>query len=351
MLQVFNVTVIRKRGERVKTCIKHMEWRIMNDFLMDLQCLCWGANNNEYIPFPYPLSEADSHLHFDKVSFSVRDMGRSKDVDGLKLKLFSFFEQNGYKTQSDGFARGKTYKRYRHYSGDRDILILSDPETFLDHLYVTVHDPDFEFLKWMDSGFKSLRLKTILSQMEIAIDFLGRNMPLYTALVSFLYLRHSKGQCRLKGEDFKKTFYIGDTRKDSKAIRLYHKEIDGQKNLRLELVLNRRSIKRLGLELPLEGFDHAILSDFICFKKFNQTKFFNHLKWKSRNKIKRLEGKKTVRTLFSVLNDIAGSHATIPVVDAKTKLKKRNLQYHRFFEDMDEWNEAFRDLLSRMSLN
>jgi hypothetical protein len=204
-----------------------------------------------------------------------------------------------------------------------------------------------EILERIDTISKALGFITKLSQLEMAIDFFGPIYALRQFFVDHLFLKHHRSECRVVGNGLDSTFYIGDTRTGAKAVRLYPKDIGEREILRLELVLNRPLVRNLGVELPLKNINHVDPSKFLCFKKLNKEKLVNHMIWRHKEKTNRQARRGTLQVrLFENWASIGG-----PLMQQVIRIKRSQYgrNYGRFFEDMEDCNETFYDLVENQS--
>lgn len=233
-----------------------------------------GANN--YIPFLYSYLKLNTYTHLDKLTFSIYYQCNTT-ADHL---LFSALHNLGYRCDADKWLVKGKYRRqriYMHGNSKAKIHILYQCDcAYMPPMFAIIHDPDIETVDDIDALLNSLGFETKISQIEMAIDFYTHIEILKKFFSDHLFLPYHRKGCCTFGDD-QPTYYIGDTRKQSKAIRLYPKPIDGREALRLELVLNRPTIEKLGLALPLDNIAKIDLTKFLCFKQLNKEKLFNSM--------------------------------------------------------------------------
>lgn len=139
-------------------------------------------------------------------------------------------------------------------------------------LSIRIHHPSQEIVSFLDSIFKFHGINPKVSQIEMTFDFyVGDTTDFRNLLKSHLFLKNQGSYSfTYKGE----TFYTNNLRKSAKGMRLYIKQNEiGQKIVRLELVLRRPLIHRLGLQFPLNDIDSLTLSKFFYFAHLKEDDF------------------------------------------------------------------------------
>ena len=203
----------------------------------------------------------------------------------------------------------------------------------------------------------------------MTIDFSGPVLALYEFFYSHLFLKyHQVPKKRQSGQQdpswhqvgkYPHTVYFGQirgsfknrTRANSKAIRMYVKSMVDHRVFRLELILNRGTIKRLGLELPLDDLDEKVdLSKFICFKTFNVDPFVSHIKWRNRGRLEEMNSR-GASLLERQLENFPKTRMDLPVMAQVEQIKRSRYSDNsgRFFEDLTEENEALFSRLKNQS--
>ena len=216
-------------------------------------------------------------LSVDKVSFSIVIIGNA-----TKKEFFEALTNLGFECKRDYRIKNnkKKYKRRRKYIVENSVIIFTyqrrNDASFLPDIWCVYQDPSRPVLNLLDSLCNSLGFVTKVSQVELAIDF-PYTRKLKRFFNKYLYLKFNRGNPCVVGKGDKKSCYSGNKAKNSKTTIVYQKIINGTNHLRLELILNRRIIKRLNLDLRMEVVNNLDLSQFVCFRKFSHilSKFFN----------------------------------------------------------------------------
>jgi hypothetical protein len=183
-------------------------------------------------------------------------------------KLSTLLQENGFRKKSDlKLKKGKYQKKRTFTNGTIEVGIFYNPANssigWSPPIFIEIQDPTQEILDWFDWQFSNLRIFPKVSQVEMAFDFYtGDPGYLQIILDRHLFLRYQ----RRPSFRWKTTFYAGDCRKSSKGSRTYVKKINEKNIARLELVLNRRVIKQLKIELPLRNINKIDYGKFFTFK-------------------------------------------------------------------------------------
>jgi hypothetical protein len=141
-------------------------------------------------------------------------------------------------------------------------------------------------------------------------------------------------------------------RKTSKGTRTYPKKIDGKRAVRLELVLNRRLIKALRLEFPLESLDKIDFRKYFSFRFLDLERITASLIRANSEDIAKLdkedgisgqliirEIESWVRTMF--INEVPQDEKLMRHVEI-LKSKDRGISnYGRFLKDLTDVNQDF----------
>jgi len=301
---------------------------------------CYGANN--YIDILYLLSNKPINPHIDRIFLSCKS-----DSISPEKTLFAVLKKDNYKCKSDGFAKGRIYKRIRIYesliTGKRVSILygLNKYFRFYPCMGISIYKPDIKAVDRFDALCNSLGFLTTLSHVELTIDFSPYEYGLQEFLWNHLFLKHHGGNVSFVGDDFPKTFYLGHKAKNSKSVIVYDKKVNDLNLLRLEFRLKRSFLKPHELELDtFENINNIDLPSLISFKRINRGKLSKHLQWRHKEQITRL-GKEYrgmyVRQLMYSLGDERSVANMIACM--KRSPYKNNCQ--RFLEDMPEANEAF----------
>lgn len=304
----------------------------------------YRANNN--IDIPYLILNTSSYPHYDKVVLTIHNIFDTK----------SLFEE--YKCAYDIPTTNDKckYERIRKYiiNGSNVFIFYNRKFSYIPYAKLIIHDLNRESYNSIKSVLTSLNLISKLSQIEFTIDFFGPDLYLLKEFYeNHVFLKHHQASCctyRNKNDNTY-TFYVGDTRKDSKAIRLYPKIIDGHEVLRLELVVNRRFIKSQNWDFSsLETLDTSIFTKFISFRFFNRVKFFGHIIYKRKEKIKariKKNENRSASVYMSLLREKADKEGPLMQIVEHVKhgpYCKNN--YGRFFGDLNECEDAFYNLIA-----
>jgi len=222
-------------------------------------------------------------------------------------------------------------------------------------LLLKIHDPHEALLELFHSFFRFRDIHPKVSQIELAFDFFTPNvMDLAGFLESHLFLKNQ----RTKSFRFKTTFYLNNGRKSSKGQKIYVKKLDntGEEFVRVELTLRRPLIRRLGLDFPPAVEDLALLR-FFEFRRFNEEPLRDHLIWRNRDLIARIEQR---RPGFGSLVE-SQTHSWVdcsfhteygdpkPLMEISEVLKSNKEylpNYSRFLEPMEALNREFIDLMA-----
>lgn len=322
-----------------------------------------GEGNN-YIQFLYYLNNSRISTHLDKIMFGVYDQSVYGLNKGHEQRLLDALTDYGYKNPKKGYARTSKYhrKRKQYLPINNNPLIQIDhglKPYCIDYLHVPrmmmiIHDPNKEIVEWFDSVLNGLGYASIMKQIEMTIDFFNFQDQLQLFFWDHLFLSYCKTKSwfdrgkrptmMIDGEIHpESTYYIGDTRKNSKAIRLYRKQDLPLKPLRLELVSNRPVNRRLEYELPLDNINSSYFTEVVRFKEFNREKLRDYLIKKNRYKISRMTElrKKFFIACLRTYYDFNGT-----LMQKVSQLKEcfvNNSSY--FLDDMDDFNKAFADKL------
>jgi len=305
--------------------------------------ICYGANN--YIDILYFLSNTTIHPHIDRISFSCRS-----DIDSPEERLFSVLEKENYVCKSDGFAKGRVYKRIRMLESREtgiNVSILygrNKHYSFYPCMGITIYKPDIMTVDRFDAICNSLGFLTTLSHVEVTLDFTPFEYGLYEFFWRHLFLKyHSGDSCFYK--DKLTSFYIGHKQKNSKSIFLYQKPLDGINVLRLEFRLNRAYIRRLDLELDcFDKINDINLPDLISFKQINRDELLKHLMWKNKSRLLKFDDIDK-DLLIGQLGHFPNAYGGVANEIAYMKKIPYINNCQRFLEDMPEANEA---LLGRL---
>jgi hypothetical protein len=198
------------------------------------------------------------------------------------------------------------YYRMKEYKNASISLLYNPKKKYFPYCLLIIHDltlDKIELIESITNCFPSC--SSTIGYIELTVDFCTYNTKeFYTFTKEHLYLKYYRKLKKYKNfcnENNKSTFYIGDCHSQSqaKATRLYIKEEENK--VRLELVLKRSLIRRLGFNLSsLYELKPKILTEYISFKSLPR------------------KYKNTSKTLMEI-------------IQKKRKLKKRvSLRNHEF---------------------
>jgi len=129
-------------------------------------------------------------------------------------------------------------------------------------------------------------------------------------------------------------------------MRLYWKDV--KKPVRLELVLKKHIIRKVGLEFPLDKLDSLDLKQYFSFMYLNVDRINNYLVSKAVRNIdeKNRKRKEYVDLLISHISTTAGflfpdDDPLMRQIDSLKTKKKYLPNYSRFIEPFDDLNEKF----------
>ena len=147
---------------------------------------------------------------------------------------------------------------------------------------IKIHDPNKELLDLFHSYFNKFSIFYKLSQVELTFDFYTENLEDFQDFLdNKLYLRHQKQKSFNIGD----TFYTTNIRTATKGTRTYLKPEDNPEFVRMELLLNRKVICRLGLSLPLSNIDAIDLKKFFMFSYIDSKRLTNYYVKKNKQEI------------------------------------------------------------------
>lgn len=220
-------------------------------------------------------SQGDVSPHIDKLAFSIPCNNKICNSKSREKDFFLAIKNIGFKYKHDVTKKDPKnmpyYKRMRQYCYGSSLITFfykrGFKAKFRPHMWCIIEDPCTEAIHYLDSLCNSFGFITSLSQIELALDF-PYEFEFQEFFWKHLFVKRNRGDSRFCAKDIEKSFYSGHKAKNSKIMIVYSKMmIDGEKVLRLELILNRPIIKRLGLDSRLENIGNIDLSKFFCFKE------------------------------------------------------------------------------------
>jgi len=326
-----------------------------------------GINN--YSLILYYLKKTIIKTHLDKISFGIYDesvYGIDKKKENLILNDLKKYFYSNIKVK-EGYGKGSKYHLRRKVfenNGVNPLIIIGHTlksncsgYRTVPKMMITIHDPHREIVEWFDSVLNGFGYVTKMKQIEITVDFYDYTVPLQEFFYDHLFLSYCRSKpCFNKGKEpargfegeilLDSTFYIGHRNKNTKTIKIYRKEVNDHKILRLELLLNRQRIKALGLELPLERINYFDLTKVISFRALDRRKLLAYMTWKNRFKLEK-KSELSCKCYIAYLNAWIfnlGDTLMEQVLNVK-KSPYGGSNYSRFFPFMEEFNQAFSEKL------
>ena len=220
---------------------------------------------------------------------------------------------------------------------------------------IKIHDPSKEVLDLFHGYSNKFSIFYKLSQVELTFDFYTRDLQDFIEILNnHLYLRYQKQ----KSFNIEDTFYTTNIRKATKGTRTYIKEVNGSKFVRMELLLQRRVISRLGLSLPLSNIDGIDLKQFFTFAYIDSRRLTNYFVKKNKQEIKRANlrrpgyGNIIKQTIYQWVKGITRREYGAEFIRQIERLKDKDRgvpNYGRFIVDHELLTNAFMTKLSKTS--
>lgn len=266
--------------------------------------------------------------------------------------IFNFLEDIGFKkTLTQKLPKGK-YDMKQTFRSDTDNesveIIYGSKHSYLPVL-LKIHDLNRELLSSLDSFFRYHGIMPKVSEIELTFDFFTADiLGLYKFLKAHLFQKHSR--TKFDNIEYHTTFYTDDRRKTkTKAGIVYLRPKIGKKEyVRMEFVLKRPLIRRLGLELTLRNIDSLRIDRFFTFIYLNKLRIFNYLVWKHRQQIKEAEerrkgsGSLLKFHILSYLSGMVDEEETLMSNVWELKSEKELVpNYSRFLEPLHDVNRVF----------
>ena len=301
------------------------------------------TENNNNIDFLYILSKSTIKPHIDRIYFSCK-VFRDKPEE----KLFSVLEENNYKCTEDTYTNGGAYKLIKMFESSISGIKISilykrnKDYRFCPRIGIIIYKPDLKTVKWFDSICNSLGFETTLSHVELALDISTYSYNMEEFFQNHLVLKYHRGDSCFYGENGE-TYYIGNKWKNTKSIIIYSRPKNSIKKdlLRVEFRFNRKFLKSREINLDsLEKINDLDLTKLISFKELNKQKLTKHLLWSQKSQLALLPEAKR-KQFERLLNRYPFSaERTVGQLEF-VKHTGWAEQHSRFFEDMNEVNEAF----------
>lgn len=271
-----------------------------------------------------------NNIHPDNESmlYQILNSNKFTVVKDVKLDKGNYMMKRVYKNCYDNTEVDIFHHQKYEAKGDRSLSIK-------------IHHPSQEIMSFLDSTFKFHGINPKVSQIEMTFDFyVNDNINCRNLLKSHLFLKNQGSYSFTIVE----TFYANDMRKSAKGMRLYIKEFKtGKKSVRLELLLRRPLIHRLGLQFPLNDIDSLTLSKFFHFAHLKEDDFKKYVF--KRNK-RNMEQRGEIDPLeVGIIEDhidnwLRCSESLMEKVEViRDGIKIKNCS--RFIEPLDKFNENF----------
>jgi hypothetical protein len=175
-------------------------------------------------------------------------------------------------------------------------------------ILITIHNPNDNILELFDKLFITYCINYKIKEIELTFDFYTDDVfGLEHFINNHLLLKYQNQ--RLPSKHYKETFYTTG-RKAAKRTRTYVRDVNGKSVVRLELILSRAIIRRIGLTLPLVSINYLDITQYITFKYIDSDKLINYLKKSQKEEIdkayskKRLAGKLYEKHIETYVNSI-----------------------------------------------
>jgi hypothetical protein len=287
-------------------------------------------------------------------------------IDTIKLSaiparylnpISDLLTENGFKKISDTIPKGK-YDRLRMFNdGKTEIKILynlEDSKRGGYPIFIEINELTQEIIDLFDMFFSQNIIFPKVSQVDIAFDFYTDADPVnfLDNLNKYLFLRYQ----RLPGGAKGNTKYSTNLRKACKGTRTYLKCINDQWVVRLELVLKRKVINKLGLEFPLKSLDKILFEKYFIFKALDLDLIIASFVRARKDDIDKLDkqdgisGQLLIRQIESLVRSIfvPKRRWDDTLMWKLEKLKDNKIviaNYSRFLKDLTLFNQRFRKAL------
>jgi len=295
------------------------------------------------------------NIYFNKIGcslcISIDFVTLSNIHPNKKDLLFNILESNKFVTVKDVILKDGNYHRVRIYKNDHNNTVdifydQKDLSKGFNFLLLTIHHPNQEIMLLLDSIFKYHEIEPKVSLVEMTFDFhTDKIIDFHRFIKSHLFLKNKRSKSGVfKGAG--DTFYANKVRTSTKGMRLYIKRTETRQIfVRLELILHRPLIHRLGLQFPLNNIDNLNLSKFFYFACLKVDDVKKYLLWKSRKQLKEIDPfdaeiiEDHVEGWFRQKDSLMDK---IEVMRDDIKLKN----YNRFIKPIDDINIKFLDIIS-----
>jgi hypothetical protein len=295
------------------------------------------------------------NIYFNKTKYSIctgLDYVTLSNIHPDKeILLYDILSANGFRAVKDVRLQTGNYGMKRVYENDYgDTVDIFHAQRQLskgfNSLLITVRHPNQEIMSLLDSIFKYHEINPKVSVIEMTFDFyVDRIIDFNDSIKSHLFLKNQ----RSKSFTYGNTFYTNDLRNSTKGMRLYRKLLEtGQRFVRLELVLHRSTIYRLGLQFPLNNIDSLNLSKFFYFARVKEDDVKKYTFRQNRRKLEQLKIldpfeaeiiedhiESWLRYSDSLMGKVEAIRDDIMVIN-----------YSRFIKPLDDFNKKFFNIVS-----
>ena len=210
------------------------------------------------------------NFHVDRADLSLRC------APDVQPKLISMLEQAGFRRTRHSEIKGNYRSSNTMQSAGFGVglVLLTQPKSpVLPRMLMVIHDPSTDFVEFMLSVFSMLYINYKLSLVEFSFDVTpAEGLPHYlleqkiVSAVFLTYQHKSKPSGSYKGF----TYYTTNIRSAAKGHRVYQKTVDGQRVIRVELVLNCDCLRAIGITLRnLMAIKPQVLRKYVQFKTLN----------------------------------------------------------------------------------
>jgi len=192
-------------------------------------------------------------------------------------QLFTILEQAGFRRTRHSYIKGGNYRcidnMFSKGFGVGLVIHSQRRSPVFRPLRLAVHDPTPDFIEFLLSVFDLLGISSKLSLVEFAFDVTpAEGLPHYLLeqkIVSTLFLTYQH-KSKPAGSYQGFTYYTTNIRSAAKGHRVYQKTVDGQRVIRVELVLNCDCLKAIGITLDnLMAIKPQVLRKYIQFRRMN----------------------------------------------------------------------------------
>jgi hypothetical protein len=318
-----------------------------------------------FSPLPLPIPSLAIEPSIDFITLTDIENQR-RDV------VFDLLDANRFFCESDSQLFKGNYSRKRTYRSEGfgvSVDIFYDEKKqrgARKRILVVLRHPVKRAIDFLSSLFRDHGLDPKLSQIEFSYDFIFHDLralqQFHAILLRHLFFRYQRSASRYWGT----TYYTNNVRKCRReGMRLYPKSWDREpacrQVLRLELLLKREAIRRLGLEWPLEGCKWVDLlrgwDRFFEFRALDHDRLRRYLVRTSKEQIAAVEKRRkgfgglVVQVIDGWVKGVVGAGGSL--MEQVEVLKRKDYgvpNYSRFLQPYSALNDAFRSALVSTSL-